>query len=286
MRIRARLIVAILAVGISIGVVSLTTGQTGQSGQPAAGKVVAMPNDKDSLKFGVLGDFGTGEPAQYQMAAQMAKTYAQFKFELMILVGDNLYGSERPQDFELKFVKPYKPLLDGGVVFKASLGNHDAREQRKYGPFNMDDKLYYSFKASKQNVRFYVLESTYPVPEQIVWFEKELKDTNEDWKIVYFHHPLYSSAGRHGSDVSLRDKLEPLLVAYNVSVVFTGHDHVYERIKPQKDIVYFVAGSGGKLSPGDLDRRSPITAAGYDSEQVRAGRHGAWGVQGRARLRL
>ena len=85
---------------------------------------------------------------------------------------------------------------------------------------------------------------------------------------MYFHHSLYCSAGRHGSDVQLRDKLEPLFVAYNVSVVFTGHDHVYERTKPQKDIVYFVAGSGGKVAPGDLDRNSRITAKGFDAEQA------------------
>ena len=229
---------------------------------------LTMPNKAGSLKFGVLGDFGTGEPDQYQMAATMARVYQGFKFELMILVGDNLYGSERPQDFRLKFEQPYKPLLDGGVVFRASLGNHDAREQRSYKPFNMNGELYYSFKAPAQSVRFFALESTYMEPQQIVWFEKELKGSNEDWKIAFFHHPLYSSAGRHGSDLQLRNRLEPLLVTYNVSVAFTGHDHVYERVKPQKDITYFVAGSGGKLAPGDLDRSSPIMAKGLDTEQA------------------
>ena len=240
--------------------------------QTATDKITAipltMPNKAGSLKFGVLGDFGTGEPEQYQMAAQMARVYQSFKFELMILVGDNLYGSERPQDFRLKFEQPYKPLLDGGVVFKASLGNHDAREQRSYKPFNMNGELYYSFKAPAQNVRFFALESTYMEPQQIVWFEKELKGSNEDWKIAFFHHPLYSSAGRHGSDLQLRNRLEPLLVTYNVSVAFTGHDHVYERVKPQKDVTYFVTGSGGKLAPGDLDRSSPIMAKGLDTEQA------------------
>jgi len=216
----------------------------------------------------VLGDFGTGEPEQYELAAQMARVYQSFKFELMILVGDNLYGSERPQDFRLKFEQPYKPLLDGGVVFKASLGNHDAREQRSYPPFNMKGELYYSFKAPAQNVRFFALESTYMEPQQLVWFEKELKGSNEDWKIAFFHHPLYSSAGRHGSDLQLRNRLEPLLVTYNVSIAFTGHDHVYERVKPQKDITYFVTGSGGKLAPGDLDKSSPIMAKGLDTEQA------------------
>lgn len=262
----------LLAIWLTIGVATWTSFSADTGNQSASQKAatipLTMPNQSGSLKFGVLGDFGTGEPQQYEMAAQMARVYQQFKFPLVILVGDNLYGSERPQDFEFKFEKPYKPLLDGGVVFKASLGNHDAREQRTYKPFNMNDELYYSFKAPAESVRFFALESTYPEPKQILWLEKELKSSNEDWKIVYFHHPLYSSAGRHGSDTQLREKLEPLFVAYNVSVVFTGHDHVYERIKPQKDIVYFVTGSGGKLSPGDLDRNSPLTAKGLDTEQV------------------
>jgi 3',5'-cyclic AMP phosphodiesterase CpdA len=130
----------------------------------------------------------------------------------------------------------------------------------------MEDRLYYSFKAPKQNVKFFVLESTYPEPEQIQWIEKELKGSGEEWKIPYFHHPLYSSGGRHGSDLRLRETLEPLFVQHNVSVVFTGHDHFYERTKPQKGIVYFVAGSGGKLRAGDLDGRSPLTAKGFDSD--------------------
>jgi predicted phosphodiesterase len=237
-----------------------------QAPTPAGEKAVALPNKEGTLKFGVLGDFGTGEPPQYKMAEQIARTYQTFKFKLMLLVGDNLYGSERPQDFRSKFEVPYKPLLDAGVVFRAALGNHDSREQRQYPQFNMNGELYYTF--TDQNARFYVLESTYPEPEQIVWLEKELKASNSDWKIAYFHHSLYSSAGRHGSDSALRAKLEPLFVAYNVSVVFTGHDHTYERVKPQKGITHFVVGSGGKLSPGDLDRSSPIMAKGYDAELV------------------
>src|SRR5205085_6632301 len=96
---------------------------------------------------------------------------------------------------------------------------------------------------------------------------KELKDAKEDWKIVYFHHPLYSSGGRHGSEVDLRVVLEPLFVKYGVNVVFSGHDHIYERIKPQKNIYYFVSGSAGQLRPGDL-HRSALTAAGYDQDQA------------------
>lgn len=233
--------------------------------QPATTPAVPLPNRNGSLKFAVLGDFGTGQPTQYDLAKQMMSLHDRFKYDLVVLVGDNLYGSERPQDFKLKFEDPYKPLLDAGVTFRAALGNHDAREQRYYKPFNMEGKLYYTF-SPKADVRFFMLESTYPVPEQIQWIEKELQGSGSDWKIAVFHHPLYSSGERHGSDLRLRDVLEPLFLKYNVSVVLTGHDHFYERVKPQKGITYFVVGSGGQLRAGNIDRTSGITAAGFDTD--------------------
>ena len=246
----------------------LTAGSLALNAQaPAAEGPVALPNKDGSFKFGVLGDFGTGSKSQYQLAEQMVKLHERFKYGLVVLVGDNLYGSERPQDFKMKFEIPYKPLLDAGVKFYASLGNHDAREQRYYKPFNMDGNLYYSFNPSP-DVRFFILESTYPVPEQIAWLEKELKASNSNWKIPVFHHPLYSSGDRHGSDLLLREVLEPLFVKYNVSVVLTGHDHFYERVKPQKGITYFVVGSGGQLRAGNIDRASGITAKGFDTDQA------------------
>jgi hypothetical protein len=230
--------------------------------------VEPMPLAQDSLKFCVLGDAGTGDRAQYTLAAQMAKTHKAFPYEMCVLVGDNMYGDERPQDRERKFEIPYKPLLDAKVKFYAALGNHDERLQANYEHFNMEGKLYYTFKAPKQSVRFFALESTYPEPEQIQWLGEELKKSTDDWKIPFFHHPLYSSGQRHGSDLRLRASLEPLFVDHNVSVVFTGHDHFYERTTPQKGIPYFVVGSGGKLRAGNIDPRSGITARGYDAGYV------------------
>ena len=227
-----------------------------------------LPNQEGSLKFAVLGDFGTGDREQYELADQMAKLHARFPFELVVTVGDNLYGGEGPRDFERKFERPYKPLLDAKVRFYASLGNHDSRQQTKYAPFNMNDRLYYTFKAPQQDVRFFALDSTYLEPKQIEWLDRELGSAGEAWKIPYFHHPLYSSGGRHGSDEGRRKTLEPLFLKHGVSVVLTGHDHVYERVKPQKGIVYFVVGSGGQLRRGNLDRRTGLTAAGNDTQQT------------------
>jgi predicted phosphodiesterase len=234
--------------------------------QPAAALALTLPNKPDSLKFAVMGDFGNGSRAQYEMASTMKRVHDSFKYEFVLTVGDNLYGSERPQDFKKKFEDPYKPLLDAGVKFYATLGNHDAREQRYYKLFNMDGKLYYTFKAPQEKVRFFALESTYLDQDQLAWIKRELETSTDDWKIVYFHHPPYSSGGRHGSDSEMRSVLEPLFLEHNVSVVFTGHDHFYERVKPQKGIVYFVVGNTGQLRKGDLENGSPLTAKGFDTD--------------------
>jgi predicted phosphodiesterase len=240
----------------------------GTPGAPSRAQETALPNKPDSLKFAVIGDNGTGEKEQYDLAEQMVAWHQKFDYPIVLMMGDNIYGSERPQDFVKKFEAPYKPLLDAGVKFYASLGNHDSREQRSYKLYNMDGKLYYSFKGPKQSVRFFAFESTYMDQEQLAWIDKELDTSRDDWKICFFHHPLYSSARTHGSEMKLRAALEPLLLRHNVSVVLTGHDHVYERIKPQGGILYFVEGSSGQLREGDLRKGSPLTAKGFDTDQT------------------
>ena len=59
--------------------------------------------------------------------------------------------------------------------------------------------------------------------------------------------------------------LEPLFIQYKVDVALAGHEHVYERIKPQQGVYYFVSGAGGTLRKGDL-RPGQYTAAGFDRD--------------------
>jgi 3',5'-cyclic AMP phosphodiesterase CpdA len=223
-----------------------------------------LPNRQGSLKFAAIGDNGTGEQAQYEVARQMTTAHEKFPFDLVIMLGDNLYGSQKPDDFVKKFEKPYAPLLAAGVQFRASIGNHDQPSNVSYKPFNMGGQRYYTYV--RNNVRFVVLDSSQMDAKQRDWVEATLRDAKEDWKICYFHHPLYSHAARHGSSVDLRVVLEPLFVKYGVNVVFSGHDHVYERVKPQKGIYYFVSGAAGQLRKGNM-RPADETAAYFDQEQ-------------------
>ena len=223
-----------------------------------------LPNKSGSLKFAAIGDNGTGDRPQYDVAQQMTKVHATFPFDLVIMLGDNMYGSQTPADFVKKFEQPYAPLLMAGVKFQASIGNHDRPEQVSYKPYNMNGQRYYTY--TRNNVRFFALDSNLVDRKQLEWIETALKDSREEWKICYFHHPLYSNANRHGSAIDLRVLLEPIFVKYGVNVVFSGHDHVYERIKPQKDIYYFVSGSAGQLREGNMSP-SDQTAASFDKDQ-------------------
>jgi len=222
------------------------------------------PIGKDSVKFLVIGDSGTGDRAQFDTAAQMWRAHAVFPYEFAIMLGDNMYGSERPQDYSKKFELPFKALLDAKIQFYASLGNHDDPNQRFYTPFGMNKQRFYSFQ--KKDTKFFVLDSNYMDKDQQRWLEQELSQSNAKWKIAYFHHPIYSSGGRHGSEVDLRSVVEPLFIKYALNVVFSGHEHFYERLKPQKGIHYFTAGGSAKLREGDIVTGA-LTAKGFDTEQ-------------------
>lgn len=266
---RAAFRVLITAVWLTAAGCQVSSPEIGNAAVPApidsprSYAPLTLPDDPKSLKFAVIGDSGTGGSAQYRVADVMAFYQRHFEYQSVLMLGDNMYGSEDPSDYVTKFERPYKALLDRGVKFYAALGNHDQPDQRFYEPFNLNGKRYHTFKLA-DSVRLFVLESSYLDPDQVSWLKKELAGSDSPWKIALFHHPLYSAAKRHGSDMEIRRALEPLFVANGVDVVFAGHDHVYERTKPQRGITHFVIGNSAKLRKGDL-RRDNSTAAGFDS---------------------
>jgi 3',5'-cyclic AMP phosphodiesterase CpdA len=218
-----------------------------------------------ALKFAVIGDNGSGEKPEFDVGDQMVQARETFPFEMVLMLGDNMYGRQQPQDFVDKFERPYAALLKAGIPFFAALGNHDNQSNRFYGGFNMNGERYYTF--ARKGVRFFFFDTNLLDSPQLAWIEDTLKQSSDPWKIAVFHHPLYSDAARHGSNVELRVVLEPLLVRYGVGVVFSGHEHVYERTTAQKGITYFVEGSSGQLRKGDM-RPSAMTAASFDQDQT------------------
>jgi 3',5'-cyclic AMP phosphodiesterase CpdA len=223
----------------------------------------ALPMKNGSVKFAVIGDTGTGDKHQLAVAKQLAATRAKFPFEFVIMVGDNIYGGNSARDYDRKFAIPYKPLLDANIKFYAALGNHDDPSERYYKPFNMSGERYYTFKPA-DGVRFFALDSNYMDEKQLKWLDDQLATSGSEWKIAFFHHPPYSSGETHGSDETLRTQLEPRFVKAGVNVVLTGHEHFYERVKPQKGIAYFITGSSAKLREGNI-ALTELTAKGFDA---------------------
>jgi hypothetical protein len=237
---------------------------------PARGaRTLAEP---DNIKFAVIGDTGTGENNQFWVAQSMDKTYRQEPFGFVLMLGDNIYGSVNSRAFQERFEQPYRNLIAHGVKFQAVLGNHDkggSEKETGYGRFNMTGQRFYTFTSGSGTTgeplaQFFGLDSSRMDEDQLAWLEKELAASHATWKIPFFHHPIYSSGRKHGSDLKLRRTLEPLFTRYGVRVALSGHDHIYERIKPQEGVIYFVSGSGGQLRKGDIKRDDPIFAAGND----------------------
>lgn len=264
-RITAPLILTILLTLTSIYGQSNSARNNGNSraGAPSAVKLT-LPNNESSVRFVVIGDTGTGSSKQLEVSQVMQRYRQMFPFEFVLLVGDNMYGSEKAADYKLKFENVYRPLLDQQVKFYAALGNHDESNQRFYEFFNMEGQEYYRFK--KGNASFYALNSNYMDKKQVDWLNEKLAADTATWKIAFFHHPPYSSGGKHGSDTKLRQVVEPIFLKHGVDVVFNGHEHFYERLKPQQGIYYFISGSGGKLRKGDVMRGSPLTGKAFDND--------------------
>ena len=243
---------------------SADSAAAGSSRKADSSLTLTLPLRENSVRFLAIGDTGRGNREQHELARVMVEYRRLFPYEFVIMTGDNIYGKQTAEDLKLKFEDVYKTLLDQDVKFYASLGNHDDSNQRFYKYFNMNGQEYY--RIQKRDVSFYALNSVYLDERQLKWMEKEFAKDTAKWKIAFFHHPPYSSGKRHGSAEEIRKIVEPIFIKHGVDVVFTGHDHFYERIKPQKGIHYFVTGAGGKIRSGDIKKKSPLTESGFDRD--------------------
>jgi acid phosphatase len=229
----------------------------GRSSQPSDRRLAQMPPAppvvrttaaQPRLRFVAVADTGTGDRNQTDVAAVMSRYYAQNPYALVILAGDNIYTNGEIGKIGAVFEQPYAALLRQGVVFRACLGNHDIRtdngdSQIRYANFHMPAR-YYTFRAN--SVQFFALDTNHNANwgAQIAWLERELAQSDAPWKIVFGHHPLYSS-GHYGNDHALIAALTPLFKKYGVQLYLNGHEHSYERTKALDGTTYLITGIGG-----------------------------------------
>ena len=223
----------------------------------------------ESFRFVVIGDSGAASRGQQQVADRMWDWLKLHPFNLVLMLGDNIYGGTEmtgggsPRRFPTEFDRYYKRFEDRGVEFRAVLGNHDM--QTANGRYEIEDRKrfgmtgalgYYKFSSpvtfnveGRALVDFFAFDSEIhgsPMTDQIDWLKSALKQSSALWKVVYMHRPLYTPKGRHGPDLSLRKAIEQPLKDNGVQLVLAGHNHFYGRMKPIGRIEYLVSGGGGR----------------------------------------
>jgi 3',5'-cyclic AMP phosphodiesterase CpdA len=232
--------------------------------------IFGVQSVKNQLRFAVIGDWGTGDHDCIGTAARMLATHERTPMDLIIAAGDNVYPNGSGRYFSKAIEQPFAGIIKDKIPFYAVLGNHDVEEGRQdqcqYPLFNMGGKNYYTIKQGDGLAELFMLDSTDFDSAQMNWLEQELKGSKAKWKIAVLHHPLYSSGKKHGSSMGLRKMLEPVFTRYGVQVVFSGHDHIYERTKLQQGIQYFVTGAGGKTRRGDVNLKSDFREVSYDED--------------------
>ena len=204
------------------------------------------------LRFAALGDVGTGNRGQHRVAKAMVEHHSVNPISLFLLTGDNIYESGEITKVGGAFEYPYRFFRSNSIPFYAVLGNHDIRtnngeDQVKYRGYNMQGR-YYTFV--KETVQFFALDTNKNASwtEQLAWLEENLANSSATWKIVFGHHPIYSS-GVHGNTDRLIEILPPLFSRYGVQLYLNGHDHNYERTHPIEGTTYLTCGAGAKLRP-------------------------------------
>ncbi len=219
--------------------------------------ITAKPSDcPDDLRFAVIGDFGdAGEPER-----DVANMIHSWNVALIVTTGDNNYPDGETSTIDTNIGQYYSDYIFpyyGGYQntstenrFFPTLGNHDWNDPDLQGHIDYftlpGNERYYDFQQGP--IHFFIVDSDPREPDgrssgsiQAKWLETALSQSSSPWKLVFLHHPPYSSSLKRGGD----DEMRLSFAEWGADAVFAGHDHLYERIN-KEGIIYFVNGLGGR----------------------------------------
>ncbi|UCD18157.1 MAG: metallophosphoesterase [Candidatus Zixiibacteriota bacterium] len=190
----------------------------------------------------VYGDTRTGHDPHQQIVNLIRAIQPSAVFH----VGDLVNNGYLQSDWDI-----FNAIVAGmlsEVEFFPALGNHEHQSQLYFDNFDLpNNEQWYS--VDRNRTHFIVLNSCVPIgpsSDQYQWLQADLAgaDDSIDFIAAVFHHPPYSTGPHIEDEVGLRDTLVPLFEQYGVDIVFTGHDHDYER-SLCGGIYYIVTGGGG-----------------------------------------
>lgn len=211
-------------------------------------------DDPPALRLAVAGDIGDSGRRLGATARAINELAGDAPFDVLLLLGDNVYPAGDPARLPATVFEPFGPVLDRGTSLLAILGNHDVINglgDAQMAALGMPGRWW---SVERAGVLLVGLDSNRPNdPDQLAWLERTLRDTRAAWKIVALHHPPYS-AGYQGSNQAARAAFTPLFERYGVQLVLSGHEHDYQRSRPIRGTTYVVTGAGaGTRRTGDSE---------------------------------
>lgn len=245
-----------------------------------------------ALNFAIIGDWGRqGRPDQKEVAHQMGIACQKAAASFVISVGDNFYERGVTSLDDDHWQKSFETVYDAPslqVPWYVVLGNHDyagnTKPQLAYGkthPRWIMPARYYSkvhpVDATTNLECFYIdtcpfieeyrqkPEEFTEIPEQdpklqLEWLDHALAESKAEWKLVFGHHPVYSSGLAHGNQPEIIEHILPLLHKYKVQAYIAGHDHDLEHLKVG-DLDLIVSGGGSEHRPVKEPATSPFAQA-------------------------
>ena len=202
------------------------------------------PADPPVLRLAVAGDIGDSGGRLDRTAAAVTALAGDRGYDVLLLLGDNVYPEGDPARLGETVFGPFGTLLAGGTELLAILGNHDVKDGHgspQMAALGMPGRWW---ARSLGDVLLVGLDSNDPDdPEQLAFLEQALSGSEARWKIVALHHSPYS-AGYQGSSEDSRRVFSPLFERFGVQLVLSGHDHDYQRSKVIRGVTYVVTGAG------------------------------------------
>jgi 3',5'-cyclic AMP phosphodiesterase CpdA len=248
-RVIAVVALALLATAAAVAVLQrreIVAYFTLRKGEPAVTVAYEPHVPPPDVRIAVAGNPGeAGDPLR-AVAAAAAQVSSSDAFDVLLLLGDNVYPSGDPEGLPATVFEPFAPVLDGGAELLAVLGNHDVEAGHAGAQLRTLGVSGRWWSRTAGSVLMVGLDSTRPDDsEQREFLERTLRESDAAWKIVALHHPPYS-AGYAGSDDDVREAFVPLFEEYGVQLVLAGHSHDYQRSVPMNGVTYVVSGAASK----------------------------------------
>jgi tartrate-resistant acid phosphatase type 5 len=190
-----------------------------------------------------IGDFGVGGTTERRMGAAMERFAPGARADALVTLGDNDY-TERPAAFRRNWLDSFGWAAEDGLIVAGTLGNHDVRVQGGRYQYELLGIRGHFYRRAVGDVALFLINSNRSVSAQRRWLVQALASSVAPWKVVAFHHPLYS-CGEYSGVAEMRRRLAPVFERYGVQLALAGHDHNYQRFGPRNGVTYIVHGGGG-----------------------------------------